>query len=111
MLSEQFELERRILVEVYGWKPCKVPPDAHGENECECLTHDGTIPTGFQWPRVGKVSLLYFMPGYTTTLQRAIDFANLAGATFDVGKIPTSPYEIAKAAWAKWSTSRRNDGQ
>ncbi len=88
-----------IAEKVYGWKPCPVPKDYYGENECEVLTSNGKHPfKGYEWPPVGKLHRGAFCPKFTTDLRSAINFANFVGLRFE-GLIPLTPRTIAERAF------------
>src|SRR5690606_7430014 len=92
-------LDAEIAERVFGWKPCRVPADARGENECEVLTRDGRPPSGgFTWPPRGRLHRGLLCPRFSSQLSDALYLANWVGLTFDHGRIPTDPEVIAKQA-------------
>jgi hypothetical protein len=54
------EIDRHVLVYVHRLRTVRVPPDYHGQNECEVYKPIGGLSKDYVWPNIGKLDKFWF---------------------------------------------------
>lgn len=100
------DLDLDIVKTVYGWKPCKVPPDCDGNNEGIVYTSTGELPEECQLPPKGRIFEGFFAPSFSSRFSEALKLVRRVELKTPADLLPPTPEGISKMCLEHFNQNR-----